>query len=80
MKACLSSSDCDVGIQRKVLSQSHSCGSSLLNFKVCSNAPYSYDLDSKGKFPRLAQHPEATSMVPAVLGLLVMNVLHSTSC
>ncbi len=29
------------------------------------------------KFMRMAQHPEATGMVPAVLGLVVMDVLHS---
>lgn len=45
---------------------------------MSSNTSYSYNLDGKGKFPRVAQHPEATGMVPAVLVLLVMDVLHST--
>lgn len=48
----------------------------LLNLLGSSNTPYSYNLDSKGTFPQAAQHPEATGMVPAVLGLLVMYVLH----
>lgn len=46
---------------------------------MTSKASYSHNLDSKGKFLRVAQHPEATGMVPAVFGLLVMDVLHSTS-
>lgn len=43
------------------------------------NALHSYVLDSKGKLPRVAQHPEATGLFPAVLGLVVMDVLHSSS-
>lgn len=47
--------------------------------QVSSNAPCSFNLDSKGKFPSAARHPEATGMVSAVLELPVMDVLHSTS-
>lgn len=41
--------------------------------------PWSYDLESKGRFLRVAQHLEAADMVAAVLGLVVMDALYSTS-
>lgn len=68
--------DCTVGI----LQGPSCCVSGLLTFTVFSNAPYSHDLNSKGKFPRLEEQPEATGMDWVVFGLLVMDVLHSTSC